>query len=202
MVITPEEQRLVPRHRDPGVAFLSVEYDLLGLELWSISPSHNIWDQETVFCDPRDGSRISYRVDRLTYVPHVAISGGRAGEFRDWAIATLDCWTESELFELAEKTLAVGDVDDIVDALLVLFISCPPIARITDSWVSLALEFLRHEDPDVRDSAVVGSFFGFWRDSRIQEEIDHMLKCDPSEAVRSRAAIVQKGWGEPGGADV
>lgn len=189
----PVEQRLVPRHPDPGATFLRGGKEL-GLLLGSIVPSHQGLVEETSYYDPNDGSTMSYRVDRMTLVPHIAISGTRAEEFREWAIAALDCWTMDQSFALARRALESGDVDDMVDALLVLFISCPPAALITDAWIELALEFLRHEDADVRDSAVAGAFFGFWRHPMIQAEIGKMLEHDPSEAVRSRAAVLEKGW--------
>lgn len=193
MLIRPDELRVVPRDPDSGVKFLQVEHDL-GIWLRSIAPSHSIWAEEVVFFDLQDGSRIARRVDVLTSVPHVAMWGPRAGAFREWAVSALDCWTEREMFLSAREALRHGDVDDLVDALLVVFISCPPTKEISQPWVSLALEFLRHEEPDVRDSAVVGTFFGFWRNPRVQAAIDDILVRDPSEAVRARAAILQKGW--------
>lgn len=172
---------------------MRVEKDL-GLGLWSIVPSHEGLTRETTFYDREDGSRISCRVERVTRVPHVAMSGPRTDEFRAWTLSVLDCWTETEMFDAARRALGAREVDDMVDALVVLFISCPPVALLTASWIELALEFLRHEDADVRDSAVAGAFFGFWRDRGIQEEIETMFQHDPSEAVRRRAAVLREGW--------
>ena len=113
------------------------------------------------------------------------------GEIRDWCVSHLDCWLEEEIFETVTKTLRGHDIDEIVDALVVFFISCPPSGLITNAWTDLALQLLRHHDDDVRDSAVAGAFFGFWRSQRIRERIEEIVRNDSSSAVRTRAKVLQ-----------
>lgn len=184
-----DDFRGVPRAPDSATKFLTAEKDL-GVFLATIVPRSPELLEEVAYFDASDGSQISLRRDRVTYTPHVLSVGARAAEFHQWATTRLDCWPAEEILAEAAIQLRGNDIDGLVDAAVVLFISAPPVRDMGPRWLQLALEFFEHADGDVRDAAVAGAHFRLWEAPEVRYKIEAIAKADPSEVVRANARVL------------
>lgn len=180
--------RAVPRVEDHVAAFLT-EKDL-GVFLATIVPRSPELLEEVAYLDISDGSQISLRRDCVTFTPHVLCDGARAAEFHAWAMRELDCWTNEEIFAEADRQLSGADIDGIIDVAVVMFISAPPLFTLDSRWLGLAWKFFGHPDADVRDAALAGTYFRLWESPEVQSRVELISRDDPSEMVRTNAAVL------------
>lgn len=184
------ELRAVPKDHDIQSQFLDAAA-ALNLQLAGITPTAPELAEEIAYYDLSDGSRISLRRDRITSITHILCQGMRAQEFLEWTMHHIECWTRREALAALATEIEAKDIDGIVDQTIILFMTWPGADKCEDdkSFLELANQLFEHLDPDVRDTAIVGAFFGAWRNTKIQEAIRVLELHDPAAKVRQRAAL-------------
>jgi hypothetical protein len=183
--------RLAPRAPDPFTPYT----DLAGKEDWHLRKatvkepaSHRAGEIE--YEVPGKQTRVRLRDDPSSGLRYFMITGPQAEDTAALLRAAVACYTHEELLAWWDQGVATDDVDDRVDAILVLGTNAPPCPD--ERYTTRIRAALRDPDHDVRNAAVVAAAYTEWLD--LLPDLERVADEDSDEAARARAAYVAGAW--------
>jgi hypothetical protein len=183
--------RRVPRVEDPSFEFRQVAIDLGWLlkEVRDPEPEAGKW-LEYVFLDEASGTGVYCIAHQIVGFWYVTAHGPREVEVAALLSERLNCWTDPEMFTLWDQGVANDDVDDRVDAVLLLGVSAPMQPEL--GYQERLLAALGDDDSDVRNAAVQATTCRGWPVFR--PVLERLRDEDVDEVVRQRASIILENW--------
>ncbi|MCB9647447.1 MAG: HEAT repeat domain-containing protein [Deltaproteobacteria bacterium] len=183
--------RLVPRVDDAEQAFMAA-MDELDWLLIEVKPRDEESGQsfEMIYGDESSGDVATFTQHMTLGLRIIAVTGPRSDEVADLLRERLDAWPRQAMLELWARGVAEDDVDDRVDAVLLLGVCAP--ATEDPELASPIQDALEDANEDVRNAAIVAVTFPGWE--RFRPMLEHIAANDPDEVARQRAQLVLKNW--------
>jgi len=166
--------------------------DLAAAQVWILAeterkgPGHVFAYKET-YTNPDYSLGLRYIEDDLSGLHYFDVSGDAVDDAVKVLCDNLAIYSEDELLGSFDQAKTA---DEAAEAVVRLGVAAPVTPN--DAWKKRFLEALKHDDPDVREAALVAMSYRSWKDMKpiFQDVLDH----DPAEGPRGRARVFIDNW--------